>query len=140
MLAASQRNPHRTVADVVSHPSPAPLEPEQVFFSFKGRIGRATWWLYGVGAMVGLGLLLTALLRIAGVESERAAGIVSLLLLWPSLAISVKRWHDRGKSGWWVLVGLIPVIGGLWLLIENGLLRGSAGANRFGPDPLATTR
>lgn len=116
--------------------TPAPMEPAQVFLGFEGRIGRATWWLYGVGAMVGLGLLLTALLRIAGVESDVAAGVVSLLLLWPSLAISVKRWHDRDKSGWWVLVGLIPVIGGLWLLIENGLLRGTAGPNRHGPDPL----
>jgi uncharacterized membrane protein YhaH (DUF805 family) len=112
------------------------MEPAEIFFSFRGRIGRGTWWLYGVGAMLGIGVLLTALLRIAGLEADPATAVVSLLLLWPSLAISVKRWHDRDKSAWWVLVGLIPIIGGLWLLIENGLLRGTSGPNRYGPDPL----
>lgn len=123
--------------DALPHPAvTAPMEPAQIFFSFRGRIGRSTWWLYGMAAMLGLGLLITALLRIAGVDPDTSAGAASLLLLWPSLAISVKRWHDRDKSAWWVLVGLIPVIGGLWLLIENGLLRGTPGPNRYGPDPL----
>ncbi len=122
---------------VSASPAPAaPMEPAQIFFGFRGRIARRTWWLYGVAAMLGLGLLLTALLRIAGLDPDAATGVVSLLLLWPSVAISVKRWHDRDKSAWWVLVGLIPVIGGLWLLIENGMLRGTPGPNRYGPDPL----
>ncbi|MCU0928710.1 MAG: DUF805 domain-containing protein [Burkholderiaceae bacterium] len=118
------------------HAAASPMEPAQIFFSFRGRIARGTWWLYGVAAMLGLGVLLTALLRIAGVDPDTSAGAASLLLLWPSLAISVKRWHDRDKSAWWVLVGLIPVIGGLWLLIENGMLRGTPGPNRYGPDPV----
>jgi uncharacterized membrane protein YhaH (DUF805 family) len=65
-------------------------------------------------------------------------GGLSLLMLpviWASLAISVKRWHDRNKSGWWVLIALIPVVGGLWTLIENGFLAGSDGPNRYGEDP-----
>ena len=49
-----------------------------------------------------------------------------------SLAIQVKRWHDRNKSGWWVLIGLIPLIGGIWALIETGFLAGDDGENRFG--------
>ncbi|WP_210760769.1 DUF805 domain-containing protein [Azohydromonas sediminis] len=116
---------------------PAPIEPAQIFFSAHGRISRRTWWLYGVAAILGLGLLLTALLRIAGADEDTATAVASLVLLWPSLAISIKRWHDRDKSAWWVLVGLIPVIGGLWLLIENGFLRGTPGPNRYGDDPLA---
>ncbi|TGR16409.1 DUF805 domain-containing protein, partial [Mesorhizobium sp. M8A.F.Ca.ET.197.01.1.1] len=48
-----------------------------------------------------------------------------------------KRWHDRNKSGWWTLIGLIPIIGGIWLLIELGILEGTRGANQYGPDPLA---
>jgi len=63
--------------------------------------------------------------------------VTLLLLLWPSLAVSVKRWHDRGHSGWWVLVGLIPVIGPLWLLVTNGLLPGTPGPKRCGADPKA---
>ena len=60
---------------------------------------------------------------------------MNLLLVWPAVVVSIKRWHDRGKSGWWVLVTLIPFVGWLWALIENGLLRGDAGANRFGDVP-----
>ncbi len=64
-------------------------------------------------------------------------GLIFLLIIWPALAISVKRWHDRDKSGWWVLIGLVPLIGGLWALIETGFLPGTEGDNQYGPDPLA---
>jgi len=49
----------------------------------------------------------------------------------------VKRYHDRDKSGWWVLIIFLPVIGALWYLIECGFLRGTDGNNAYGPDPLA---
>jgi uncharacterized membrane protein YhaH (DUF805 family) len=51
--------------------------------------------------------------------------------------LGIKRFHDRDKSGWWLLISLVPLIGPLWLLVELGFLQGSEGANRFGPDPLA---
>jgi uncharacterized membrane protein YhaH (DUF805 family) len=103
----------------------------QILFSFEGRIGRQTYWL---GA-----LLLIVFAAIGGVL-EGAAGsdgpalgiIWRLLLLWPNLALTVKRWHDRDKSGWWILIGLIPFIGQLWAFIENGFLKGTEGPNRFG--------
>lgn len=88
-------------------------------------------------ALVGVALVGHALLGIARVRPRTAELIVNLLLVWPALAISVKRWHDRGKSGWWVLLNLVPVVGWLWALIENGFLRGTDGPNRYGPDPLA---
>ena len=81
-----------------------------------------------------------ALLGIARVRAQTADLIVNLLLVWPALAVSVKRWHDRDRSGWWVLLNLVPVIGWLWALIDNGFLRGTAGPNRFGEDPLAPAR
>ncbi len=46
---------------------------------------------------------------------------------WPSLAVGVKRSHDRNRSGWFLLIGLIPIIGSIWLLIELGFLRGTIG-------------
>jgi uncharacterized membrane protein YhaH (DUF805 family) len=57
-----------------------------------------------------------------------------VFLIWVGLAVQVKRWHDRNKSGWWVLVGFIPYIGGIWQIIECGCLRGTEGENRFGSD------
>jgi uncharacterized membrane protein YhaH (DUF805 family) len=70
---------------------------------------------------------------------EWAQGIFGLLLL-PiaiiGIIVQIKRWHDRDKSGWWVLINFVPCIGGLWALIECGFLKGTEGPNRFGPDPL----
>ncbi len=108
----------------------------QIYLSLHGRLSRRDFWIFGVLALVGVAVLALLLLGIAGVRERPADIIVNLLLFWPGLAVSVKRWHDRGKSGWWVLVALVPVIGWLWALIENGFLRGTIGANRFGADPL----
>lgn len=109
--------------------------PAHIFFDVQGRISRRTFWLYGVLAMAGLSLLVRALLAIAGVQNDTADGLTSLLLLWPAVAISAKRWHDRDRSGWWVLVALIPFIGWLWMLADNGFVRGTAGRNRYGDAP-----
>jgi uncharacterized membrane protein YhaH (DUF805 family) len=111
-----------------------PMTPAQIFFSFRGRIPRKTFWLYGVIALLGLAVYGNLLLGIVGMQEQHIEGVVNGVLLWPALAISAKRWHDRDKSGWWVLVLLVPVIGTLWTLIENGLMRGTAGPNRFGDD------
>jgi uncharacterized membrane protein YhaH (DUF805 family) len=51
------------------------------------------------------------------------------------MAIYVKRWQDRDKSGWWILIGFVPIIGGIWAFVECGCLRGTMGDNRYGPDP-----
>jgi uncharacterized membrane protein YhaH (DUF805 family) len=56
---------------------------------------------------------------------------------WPAFAVTIKRWHDGDKSGSWVLINFIPVVGDLWSLMENGFLKSTAGDSRFGPDPLA---
>jgi uncharacterized membrane protein YhaH (DUF805 family) len=113
------------------------MPPRRMFFSLDGRISRRDFWLYGVLALLGLAVLGHALLGIARVRADTAERIVNVLLVWPAMAVSVKRWHDRDKSGWWVLINLVPVIGWLWALIDNGLLRGTPGPNRYGDDPLA---
>ncbi|ADU14377.1 DUF805 domain-containing protein [Asticcacaulis excentricus] len=61
--------------------------------------------------------------------------VLGLPLLWIGFCLSVKRWHDRGKSGWWLMVVLVPVLGQVWALIECGFLAGQRGGNRFGPSP-----
>jgi uncharacterized membrane protein YhaH (DUF805 family) len=109
-----------------------------LLFSFEGRINRAKFW----AGVVVIWIVMAVLAAIAyGVDSSGfwvVYYIVAIAAIWPSLAIYIKRWHDRGKSGWWVLIVFIPLIGSLWLLIECGFLRGDDGANEYGPDPLAT--
>ena len=122
-----------------ARPAPAspfddPMPLGQILFSFRGRVPRKVFWLYGVLGPLLVSAMLEMLLGIAGVPQRGIDLAPNLLLVWPCLAVAVKRWHDRDKSGWWLLLNLIPVIGWLWALVENGLLRGSVGANRFGPD------
>ncbi len=124
----------------------------QYLFSFQGRINRAKYWAF-FGLSILVNLLFVAISSILAMAfanagdpdaAQTASIIVSLLQLilvvpyvvaW--LAISVKRWHDRNKSGWWILIGLIPLIGPIWIFVECGCLRGTEGDNRFGPDPLS---
>ena len=112
------------------------MPPWRVVLDPRGRIARRTFWLWGVLALIAAGVLAHALLGIARVRREPAEHIVNLLLLWPAIATSAKRWHDRNKSAWWVLIVLVPILGWCWALIENGFLRGTRGDNRFGPDPV----
>lgn len=102
-----------------------------LFLQFDGRINRAKWWLGVVILWVVEGIL-------AGITRDNTTllGLLGLVFLWPALAVGIKRFHDRDKSGWWVLIALIPIIGFFWILIELGMLEGTKGPNQFGPDPL----
>ena len=113
-----------------------PMPPSRMLLDPRGRIGRAAFWRWGVGLPLGVALLLHALLGIARVPRADAEIAVNLILLWPVVAVSAKRWHDRDKSAWWVLIVLVPVVGWIWALVDNGFLRGTQGANRYGADPL----
>ena len=124
--------------------------------SFSGRINRQPFWLSILAIVVLQWVLMLVLGMILGTSMmggidpnmppDEAAAlamksmtpiiIISLLFLYPALAIYTKRWHDRDKSGWWTLIILVPIIGGIWFLVECGFLRGTDGANRFGADPL----
>lgn len=119
-------------------PPAEPPGPAQIFFSFEGRVSRRTWWLYGVAALLGLGVAMVALLRIAGFGAGVAEAVTNLLLLWPALAVSVKRWHDRDRPGWWVLIALVPFVGWLVALVVNGFLPGTPGTNRYGAPEVST--
>jgi len=68
------------------------------------------------------------------VTHNPVAALVWLVWLWTLLAVFVKRWHDRDKSGAWMFINLVPVIGWIWTLIECGLLPGTRGPNRYGAD------
>jgi uncharacterized membrane protein YhaH (DUF805 family) len=99
------------------------------------------WWLKYY--LVAILLIVIALLldhAFGFTDSENGIGpliiIAWLVLVYPAIMVRIKRFHDRNKSGWWVLISLIPVVGVLWIFIECGCLRGTVGENRYGPDPL----
>jgi len=109
--------------------------PWRLLLDPRGRIARRGFWIWGVAVPLGAGLMLRALLDIARFQETTADGVVNLLLLWPTVTVSIKRWHDRDKSGWWVLIVLVPVVGWIAAIIANGCLPGTRGPNRFGPEP-----
>jgi len=115
------------------------MDLKNLLLSFDGRINRQPYWLYILAVIVIVGLPIALLFEPESDAYDTASVIASLVLLYPSLAVQAKRWHDRNKSAWWILINLIPIVGGLWTLIECGFLRGTVGPNRFGPDPLGTT-
>src|SRR5690348_18515452 len=85
-----------------------------VLFSRQGRIGRANYWL-GIGVTVPLALLQIYIDRTYGESGELAPVLIGLALgllnLWINICVALKRYHDRGKSGWWILICLIPLAG-----------------------------
>jgi uncharacterized membrane protein YhaH (DUF805 family) len=106
-------------------------------FSFKGRISRKPFWMFNLIVFAG-GILLGLFTDISGDVNEMSKPQIMFMIwvLWPSIAVQAKRWHDADKSALWLFINLIPLIGPIWALVENGFMRGTSGPNRFGPDPL----
>jgi uncharacterized membrane protein YhaH (DUF805 family) len=118
------------------------MDLKQFYLSPQGRVGRQEWWLKYVLAFVAISVVASVLDAALGLmDPESGYGpisiIASLAMLYPAIIVSIKRYHDRNKSGWWVLIVLIPIVGAIWQFIELGFLRGTVGQNRFGPDPVA---
>lgn len=78
-------------------------------------------------------IILTIVEAILGVSSV-LTGLYSLAVLLPTLAVSVRRLHDTGRSGWWLLIGLIPLIGGIILLVFS-CMDSDPNENQYGPNP-----
>jgi uncharacterized membrane protein YhaH (DUF805 family) len=111
-------------------PKEGDMDFQYLFFNFDGRIDRGQWWI-GFGIIV-VAWFLASLLFGQGL----VYWLIWMVLLVASLGIHIKRLHDRGKAGLWVLVFFIPVIGFIWMIVEMGFLEGDPGPNEYGPPPV----
>lgn len=104
------------------------------FAEFSGRATRSEYWYWMAGSflMVIGAIIVDFLLGTDGL----AQSIAAIALFLPGLSVSVRRLHDIDKSGWWLLLNIIPLIGTIILFVWN-CTKGTYGHNRFGPDPLA---
>lgn len=147
-----------------------------LFFAIDGRIPRKPYWIAFVILIAGYLVLATVLAFAMNISLEELATqnpkvawlniILTLVFLYPSIAIFAKRLHDRNRSGLWlvlayglglvgyvaqlaglagtpeeptspmVILGIVSLIVNIWLFIECGFIKGTAGENQYGPDPL----
>ena len=102
---------------------------------FSGRARRTEYWMFVLCNVIVM-LLLGMVDKLIGGDNELISSIYSLAVLLPSLAVAARRLHDTDRSAWWLLLGLIPIIGTL-VLIYFMVCNGQQGPNRFGDDPKA---
>ena len=115
-----------------------PLTWGQIFWSFEGRIPRRQFWA-ATGILYAVILAIFLIGWLIGEATDSILAIIPVALGFiavfiSSLAIQIKRWHDRGYSGAMVLINFVPLLG-IWTFVECGCLRGTVGDNNYGSDP-----
>jgi uncharacterized membrane protein YhaH (DUF805 family) len=108
------------------------------YFDFSGRARRKEYWmfvLFNIIVSFVLGIVdgATGMMMAEG-SVGMLGSVYTLAILIPSIAVGARRLHDIGRSGWWMLIALIPVIGVIVLIVWYAT-EGTRGDNRFGPDP-----
>jgi uncharacterized membrane protein YhaH (DUF805 family) len=114
------------------------LEALKKYTVFTGRARRKEYWFF-----VLFNILISMALAIvdyftgtynAAYGMGLLGGLYALAVLIPAIAVTVRRLHDTGRSGWWILIVLVPIIGGIWLIVLM-VLDSEAGTNKYGPNP-----
>ena len=105
------------------------------FANFSGRARREEYWYYSLAVFV-VSTILSILSKAGtvGVIFSIVSFLFSLCILIPGIAVSVRRLHDTGRSGWWLLLCFIPLIGAIILLVFM-VTEGQKGENKWGDDP-----
>lgn len=111
--------------------------PLKRYAQFTGRSRRKEYWMYILLIIVAT----VVAMIVDGIIGMQVAGpygplylIVALGTLIPSIAVAIRRLHDTDRSGWWVLIALVPLVGGIILIVFMAT-DGTKGPNRFGADP-----
>jgi uncharacterized membrane protein YhaH (DUF805 family) len=113
------------------------LEVFKKTFVFSGRARRKEYWMFILITTI-ISIVLTIVDMVLGLDITEDTGLLSglfsLILIIPSLSVTFRRLHDIGKSGWWILLSFIPIIGWLVLFIFS-VLDSQSGTNKYGPNP-----
>jgi uncharacterized membrane protein YhaH (DUF805 family) len=111
------------------------------YAEFNGRSRRKEYWMYTLFNIIVYMVLYVAGL-LALLKGSLSILFFSLVVVYalaqlvPSLAVAVRRLHDIDKSGWWIFISLVPIVGGIALIVLLAL-EGTPGNNQFGPSPKA---
>ena len=112
------------------------------YADFSGRARRKEYWMFALFNFI-FAFVLGLIDGILGLSSSKVGigllgGLYSLAVLIPGLAVTVRRLHDVGKSAWMILIVLIPIVGGIWLIVLT-VIGGEPGENQYGQDPREVT-
>jgi uncharacterized membrane protein YhaH (DUF805 family) len=111
---------------------------QRKYADFHGRARRSEYWFFILFTAI-VGTVAGTLDAILGLRSGTYGGtgpiqgLLQLALLIPTLAVGARRLHDTGRSGWWLLIGLIPIVG--WIILIVFFVQESQQANQYGPNP-----
>jgi len=108
------------------------------YAEFNGRARRKEYWMFALFNVI-FSIVLSLLDQLLGTVSNGIglgifSGLYSLAVLLPAFALLVRRLHDVGKSGWWMFIALIPLIGGIWLFVLI-VTDSQPGTNQYGANP-----
>ena len=117
------------------------IEALRKYAVFSGRSRRKEYWFFVLFVVI-ISIVLTSIDGLIGAyDRSTGAGLLStifsLAILIPSISVSVRRLHDIDRTGWWVLISLVPLVGWIVLLVFH-VQDSTPGANRYGPNPKST--
>ncbi|WP_251639318.1 DUF805 domain-containing protein [Sporosarcina sp. NCCP-2716] len=106
-------------------------------FEIRGRSRRTEYWMYTLFISI-IGVIFVIVDGVMGWELDEDLGVTSavflLLTLITSVTVLIRRLHDTGRTGWWILLSFIPLVGSIVLFIFT-VLDSTPGANKYGPNP-----
>lgn len=110
--------------------------PLRRYAEFQGRSRRKEYWLYTLFVFIlsAIAAIIDRSLNFVDAGGGPVNGVLSLALLCPGIAVSVRRLHDIDRSGWWLLLFLLPIVGWIVLLVW-ACTDGTTGSNGYGVDP-----
>lgn len=113
------------------------LDAWKNYVNFQGRARRKAFWMFALFNIIAI-VALTFVESLIGLRGEGGygilSGIYSLAVILPALGLAVRRLHDTGRSGWWILISLVPLIGGIILIVFYAQ-NSQPGTNQYGPNP-----
>jgi uncharacterized membrane protein YhaH (DUF805 family) len=115
------------------------------YANFQGRARRSEYWWFTLFSMI----VQVVAQILMGAVAATGSGVLSIIvgivfivvllgLIVPGIAVAIRRMHDTGRSGWWLLIGFVPVIG-FFVILYFFVQRGTVGPNAWGADPYDTT-
>jgi uncharacterized membrane protein YhaH (DUF805 family) len=113
------------------------LDAWKNYINFQGRARRKAYWMFVLFNIIA-GILANVVDNVFGLSGQSGygplSGLYTLAVFLPGLALAVRRLHDTDRTGWWMLIGLIPLIG--WIVLLVFFVQDSQpGTNQYGPNP-----